>query len=307
MTPTLDTLRAFVAVAEAAGFRRASRIVGAKQSVLSRRVSDLEDMLGTSLFERTREGVQLTHAGSRFLREVRPVFTGLDSAIRIARSAGAAAEGCISIGTVASISSGFLYALLRGWRSAHGAVGIQFEAGLAQEHIGRVVARQLDLAIVAGSPSSPEYETDVLWSEAVFVALPGQHALSGRDSVELEELQKQCFLVTRQPPGPDVHDWILRRFSNLGSSPTIDEQSVGRETLFSMIGLGFGITFASSAETAIHYPNVSFVQVEGEMLPFSFVWSAANDNPALRRFLSEARLLARERIGAPSRTPGRLP
>ena len=58
-TPNLEDLRAFVAVAEASGFRRASRDTGVKQSVLSRRVVSMEDALGASLFERNREGVRL--------------------------------------------------------------------------------------------------------------------------------------------------------------------------------------------------------------------------------------------------------
>lgn len=225
--PGLDAFRAFVSVAESAGFRRASRNTGVKQSVLSRRISSLEDTLGASLFERTREGVRLTYAGSRLLREVRPIFARLESAIRAVRSAGAVTEGCIRIGTVAAISGGFLGELFRCWRGTHGTVAIEIEAGLAQENIARVVVRQLDLAIVTGAPSSPEYETETLWSEDIFAALPSDHALAGRESVELEDLKSQRFLVMRYPPGPDVYDWIIRRLSNLGSSPLIDEQSVG--------------------------------------------------------------------------------
>lgn len=275
--------------------------------MLSRRISNLEDMLGASLFERTREGARLTYAGSRFLRDIRPIFTRLDSAIRAVRAAGLAAEGCIRIGTVAAISGGFLGELLRDWHAAHGEVAIEIQAGLAQENIGLVVARQLDLAIVTGAPSSPEYETETLWFEDVFAALPSEHALASREELELNEFQGQRFLVMRHPPGPDVYDWIIRRLSDLGSSPVVDEQSIGRETLLSLVGLGFGVTFASTAETAIRYPNVSFVQVRGEQLPFSMVWSAANDNPALRRFLSDARALSRRWSAEPSRTPDPSP
>lgn len=278
-----------------------------KQSVLSRRIGNLEDMLGASLLERTQAGVRLTHAGSRFLREIRPIFIRLDSAIRTVRAAGTASEGCIRIGTVAAISGGFLSQLLREWHAARGKVGIEIEAGLAQENIARVVNRQLDLAIVTGAPPSPEYETETLWFEDVFAALQSEHALAGRESIALEELQAQRFLVMRYPPGPDVYDWIIRRLSDLSSTPLVDEQSVGRETLLSLVGLGFGVTFASSAETAIRYPNVSFVQVRGEQLPFSFIWSPANDNPALRRFLSEARMLSRQWLAALSRTPDPSP
>lgn len=294
-------------VAEAGGFRRASRNTGIKQSVLSRRVRKLEDILGASLFERTREGVRLTYAGSRFQRDVRPMFNQLESALRRVRSAGSATEGCIRVGTVASISGGFLSELLRTWRTAHVDVIIEIEAALPQESLARIVARQIDLAIVTGALSSADYEIETLWMEDVFAALPSHHPLAQSAVIELEELRSDRFLVTRHPPGPEIYHWIIARLSGLGSSPAVDEQAVGRDTLLSMVGLGFGVTLASSAETAIRYPNVSFVQVRGEQLPFSVAWSPANDNPALRRFLSEARILSRVRNAVPSQTPGLLP
>lgn len=303
----LRDLELFVGVAEAGGFRRAAAQLHHRQSVLSRRVRNLEEYLGASLFERGHDGVRLTFAGSKFLTEIRPIFTQLDSAVRAVRAAGSAAEGCIRIGTVAAISGGFLGEQLRNWHAAHGEVAIEMEAGEAQENIARVVVRQLDLAVVTGAPSSPEYETETLWYEDVFAALPSEHPLADRESIDLQNLQGQRFLVTRHAPGPEIYDWIVRRLSGLGSSPLVDEQSIGREALFSLVGLSFGVTFASTAETSIGYPNVSFVQVRGEQLPFSFVWSRANDNPALRRFLSEARALSRRWPSSLSRTPGRSP
>ncbi|MBC7769371.1 MAG: LysR family transcriptional regulator [Phycisphaerales bacterium] len=119
----LDDLRACAVVADSAGFRRASRDSGSKQSVLSRRVRGLEGELGASLFERTRDGVRLTYAGLRFLREVRAIFSGLESAVRAVRAAGAAAEGCIRIGTVASLSGGFLCQLIGDWRALRPPIG----------------------------------------------------------------------------------------------------------------------------------------------------------------------------------------
>ena len=84
-------------------------------------------------------------------------------------------------------------------------------------------------------------------------------------------LGAERFLVSWQPPGPEIRDWMISRLSSMGSRPNIEEQAVGRETLLSLVGLGFGVTLASSAETSIQYPNVSLVRVSGEHLPFSFI------------------------------------
>lgn len=170
-----------------------------------------------------------------------------------------------------------------------------------------MVAKQLDVAIIIGSRTSPDYESETLWFENVFVALAVQHPLSNHECIRLTALASERFLVTRHPPGPEIYDGIISRLSGNGSRPIVEEHAVGRDTLLSLVGLGFGVTLASSAETTISYPNVSFVQLEGERLPFSFVWLASNDNPALRRFLSDARLLSDRWPVALLRTPDPSP
>lgn len=295
-------LWAFLDVADSSGFRRASRAQGLHQSVLSRRVRDLEETLGASLFERNRDGVRLTYAGDRFLGEVRTIVSRLDSAVRATRAAGAASQGCIRIGTVASVAGGYLSQLLREWRAAHPGVALEIEAALPEENIARIIAKQIDLAIVTGSRCSPDYESATLWFEDLFVALADQHPLARNDRIKIAALEPERFLVTRHPPGPEIYDWIISRLSGLGRRPIVDEQAVGRDTLLSLVGLGFGVTLASSAETTISYPNVSFVKLDGERLPFSFVWLATNDNPALRRFLSDARVLSGQWHASPSQT-----
>jgi DNA-binding transcriptional LysR family regulator len=112
----LKSLKYFVDVAEAGGFRKAGSLHGVMQSVLSRKIRELEDQLGVSLFERHRDGVRLTNAGRRFLEEVRSVFARLDRATSALGAAGAADEGRLCMGVASSMSGGFLYELTRTWR-----------------------------------------------------------------------------------------------------------------------------------------------------------------------------------------------
>ncbi|MDR3472423.1 MAG: hypothetical protein P4M09_12145 [Devosia sp.] len=57
-----------------------------------------------------------------------------------------------------------------------------------------------------------------------------------------------------------------------------------------------GITITTSADAAIRYPGVALAEIFDERLPFSAIWSPRNDNhnPALRRFLSAARIRPRK-------------
>jgi DNA-binding transcriptional LysR family regulator len=69
---------------------------------------------------------------------------------------------------------------------------------------------------------------------------------------------------------------------------------VGREALLHCVGLGMGITITTSADAAIRHPGVAFAEILDERLPFGAIWSPCNDNPALRRFLSAARIRSRK-------------
>lgn len=290
----LRDLRTFVAVAEASGFRRAAMQLGVRQSIVSRRIRDLEDHLGASLFERHRAGARLTYAGSRFLGDVRMVLSRLDSAERAIRVVGVAGEGCLRLGVVASFSTSFLNRLLRRWIAEHPKVALELVEGGPSEHIGLVRSRHLDLTFVTGHGTVLGCDVERLWSEPVLTALPSEHALAGRSVLELPETAGERFLVSRGAPGPEIHDFIVKRLSELDFSPRICVADVGREGLMSMVGLGLGVTLVSGAEAGVIYPGVSFVPVAGEAVPFSAVWAPDNDNPALRRFLSLARVMARK-------------
>lgn len=76
----LQTLKVFVAVAEAESFAAGARAVGLSAPSATRGVNDLEVALGARLFTRTTRRVRLTDAGLAYLDEVREILTQLKAA-----------------------------------------------------------------------------------------------------------------------------------------------------------------------------------------------------------------------------------
>jgi DNA-binding transcriptional LysR family regulator len=133
-----------------------------------------------------------------------------------------------------------------------------------------------------------------LWEARVFVALPEHHALADGDAIHWDSLKDEDFIVSRDAPGPEIHDYIVRRRTAFGRRPSIERNGAGRETLMHLVALGFGISIASEAATATRYPDVVFrpLATAEDTLPCSAVWVPVNDNPALWRFLSLARSMS---------------
>ncbi len=174
------------------------------------------------------------------------------------------------------------------------AIAIELVEGSASEHLARITERQLDVAFVTGTPTASHCDTAVLWKARVFAALPTWHALARGEAVDWASLKEERFIVSRDAPGPEVHDYIVRRVAELGGSPSVERHGVGRETLMHLVAIGLGITLASEAGIGTRYPDVVFLPLASgdDVLSYSAVWLPGNDNPAFRRFLSLARSMA---------------
>src|ERR1700746_2861686 len=77
----LRGLRYFVALADAGTFTHAAERMFIAQPTLSQQIRRLEEMLGTPLLQRRREGVRLTVAGAVLLEEARSVLSRVDHGV----------------------------------------------------------------------------------------------------------------------------------------------------------------------------------------------------------------------------------
>jgi DNA-binding transcriptional LysR family regulator len=80
-------LRYLVAVADAGTFTHAAERMFVAQPTLSQQIRRLEEMVGTPLLDRRRDGVQLTDAGSVLLEESRTVLSLIEHGVRRSRQA----------------------------------------------------------------------------------------------------------------------------------------------------------------------------------------------------------------------------
>lgn len=86
--PSLNALKAFEAAARHESFTGAAEELFVTHAAISRHIRDLEEWLGTSLFNRTGRGVELTEPGRRFGARLTLLFDGLAESTREAAAVG---------------------------------------------------------------------------------------------------------------------------------------------------------------------------------------------------------------------------
>ncbi|MEE4537151.1 MAG: LysR substrate-binding domain-containing protein [Erythrobacter sp.] len=296
-TGTLDLrhLRSFLVVAETGSFRRAAKRSGLGQSAVSRRVRRLEDLLGVSLFERRPSGARLTPAGTSFASSTRTILNDLNTALETASSAGVADAGQLRVGIIASLSQGPLRDLVRAFLCLHADVDLCVMESDRSHLFTLLSHRCMDVVVAAGEPDPVYGDGLLLARETIYLAVPADHEWAGRERLQWDDVRGATFVVSAREPGPEIHDYILRRVSDLGRAAHVRRYGLGREGIMALVGLQLGVSLVADHWRGVQYPNVTFVPLgdEEECVPFSLTWRPENDNPALRRFISLARIEAK--------------
>ena len=282
-------------VAEAGSFRKAANGMRLGQSAVSRRVQRLEDVLGVSMFERRSHGARLTAAEASFASQMRSILHDLDCAIDAAHSHGGATTGQLRIGIIASLSHGSLRNVVKAFLDSHGQVDLRIDEADRSKLMTSLSHRQLDAVVAAGEPQPENGDGLVLARETIFLAVATDHEWAKRGRLSWNDVQSTVFVLSAIEPGPEIHDYAVRRISDLGRTVDVRRHRLGREGIMNLVGLGLGVSLVADHWRGVNYPNVTFVPIgdEEERVPFSLTWRPENDNPALRRFVSLARVHAR--------------
>jgi DNA-binding transcriptional LysR family regulator len=291
MPTTIDlaSLRYTILAADHRSFRAAALTLGVRSSVISRRIRDLEDTIGVSIFERFSGGIRLTDAGAEFVAAIRRALDDIDAAISTAGTAGLGGSGRLKIGFCGSLSTGELRATLIDYLGRYPDVAVDVTEGCGPQLTTELKRQAIDIAILADESPRDE-DTMALWSERVMVAVPDSHCLATRSQVHWYDLMGERILLSRRDDGPEIHSLLIACLSAPGERPVIESHKISRENVLSMVGAGRGVALLHQGGTGITYPGVVYREVHGADGPVEVAnvacWASTNDNPALRRFLS---------------------
>lgn len=126
--PPLNAVRVFSVVAQKLNFARAAEELGVTQSAVSKQILLLEDYIGTTLFERKAQGVELTSEGRELREAVLPAMDRLAHSFeRYARRP--ARSSTVRLTTTASFASLVLIPALGDFEQERSDIDIEILAG----------------------------------------------------------------------------------------------------------------------------------------------------------------------------------
>jgi DNA-binding transcriptional LysR family regulator len=123
--PDLSDLSAFMAVAQARGFRTAALTRGVSPSALSDAIRRLEQQLGVRLLNRTTRSVTPTEAGQRLLERLTPAFGEIAGALDAINSFRDSPTGTLRLNVPSIVAREILPSLVPDFLAAHPGITLE--------------------------------------------------------------------------------------------------------------------------------------------------------------------------------------
>lgn len=287
----LVALKYFAAVADHGSFSAAAASLGTSTSTLTRSVDALEDDLGLTLFERSHRGVQLASSALPVLEETKRMLASLEAVAHAADGAARGISGELRLGVRSPPLGEPLRGMLAQWRKDHPDVRLIVHELSDHEIFTDLVARRIDVALVPRFTPRLQIVTEPLYCERMVAALPQDHALAGRDTLKWSDLHHEKIFVQEWAQSHAMREFYA---SMMGDGLALEPIPAGKQTIFSLVSAGFGVTLAQESQAEVSFPGVVFKRLDetNARVEFCLAWSPRSESAVIGRFLTSMRVSA---------------
>jgi DNA-binding transcriptional LysR family regulator len=281
----LRHIRYFQAVAETLNFTRAAERLNIAQPPLSRQIQQLEEHLGTALLERTRP-VQLTEAGRYFHEHSGMLLKQLEQLCENTRRIGEGQRQWLGIGFAPSTLYALLPELIRELRrDSDLELGLQEMTTLQQ--IEALKSGRIDIGFGRIHFDDGAIHQQVLYEDPLVAVLPTGHRLQG-ETITLERLSHEAFVLYPANPRPSYADHVLALFANHGMGVRVSQWANELQTALGLVAAGLGITLVPASVQQQHRADLTYAPIQDSeaVSPIILSRRAGDISPMIQRCLS---------------------
>lgn len=186
----LDQLMAFERIVREGSFSRAARSLDIAQPTISARIQALEEAVGGPLFLRGGRVIALTERGQSFLPYAQHAISVLAEGVETARLTQSGERGRVTVAAIPSLAGSFLAATIVRFHRTHPQVDLLVKVGNSKQIMAQLADGIVTLGLISWPYFNPDVQPLLRFREALKLMVSASHALAGRESVTLEEVQR---------------------------------------------------------------------------------------------------------------------
>lgn len=231
----------FDTIRRAGSIREAARRLHVASSAVNRQLLQIEEEIGTPLFERMPRGLRLTPAGEIFSRHV---ITVLQDAQRLEGELDAlrgVRRGTLDVVAAEGLASAFLPALVAAMAERHPMVRIRVRTDGSAASAQRVIDGDADVALVFSQPRHEALRQFAVGRFRLGAVVPPSHPLARLRTVGFADCAAHPLILAG--PGLSIHEAMLPLVSHARRPLTVALETASIELMKQLAVRGLGVAF----------------------------------------------------------------
>lgn len=215
-----------VAVSKHGSIRKAAESLYIASSALNRRILDLEEEIGTPLFERLPRGVRLTAAGELYINYARKVISETELvSTQIERLQGLV-RGQVKIAATESLSESFLPTTVNNFQSMHPGVSFNITVDASENLVNLLIKDNVEMILTHDLYNRGDLSVLSSISLPFCAVVNKGHPLAGKRSLRLRDcIDYPVCLGDQTLAGRNLINRILSKAS-FGIEPVLESNSI---------------------------------------------------------------------------------
>jgi len=236
---TLQELRYAVALADLGHFGQAAEACFVSQSTLSTGLKKLEEFLGITLFDRSLKRVTPTPIGREIIDSARLILQEAEHIRELARLGHDPMDRTLKLGVIPTLGPYYLPHALTIVHRLHPKLRLLLREVLTPHLLSDLADGKLDAGLLALPVEDASLAVVPLFVEPFLAAVPAEHPLARKKTIEVEELAAAGLLLLEE--GHCLRDQALEA-CQLDGLRNEEIRATSLETLRQMVGMGLGVT-----------------------------------------------------------------
>ena len=221
----------------------AAQMLYTSQPTISRELARLEQLLGYTLFERSRHRLQPNARALRLWEEVQRSWEGLDRVVEQAMALGQASQARISVLCLPALCHALLPGALARLQVNHGeiAVSVQTQEGPLLQ--AWMAAQRFDLGLTESAEAPAGTRVQALPAMDEVAVLPVTHPLAQRQVLVPQDFSGQAFVsMARDDPYRSLIDEV---FAHSGVQRQLRLETHSAVAMCAMVQHGLGVAIVN--------------------------------------------------------------
>lgn len=285
MRLTHRQIEAFRALMLTGSFTEAARFLSVTQPAVSKIISQLEEELGFSLFERVQGKLSATEDAHILYSEVEQSYRGLDCVKRAARRIKNNVGGSLHIAVMPALAVGFIAQVIKRLYEKDADLELSLHGYGSDEIVELVASGLFDLGFVTTPVDTSQVMTGPVLSIPSFCILPSDHPLAFKREISVFDLEDERIITTPEGTASRLRIDSLLSSLNISRMQLIDAR--WSLTIAELVQAGLGCSIVDGFTAAAFAQRGGIVKPLVETIDFSFTYitpKTCNKTKIVKRF-----------------------